>query len=98
MNIEIIPAAEEEFRQAVKHYNKLSSGLGFEFAAEVKNTFDRISTFPNAWTNLSCRAKRCLCNRFPFGVIYQIRQDQILIISIMHLHKHPDTWMNRMNE
>jgi len=27
--------------------------------------------------------------------IYQIRKDMILIVAVMHLHRHPDSWKHR---
>jgi len=29
---------------------------------------------------------------FPYGVIYSIEQDEILILAAMHLRRHPDYW------
>ncbi|MDO9043305.1 MAG: hypothetical protein Q7U64_13365 [Desulfocapsaceae bacterium] len=48
MNINILAHAEQEFIDTVDYYNNQCSGLGYEFAAEVTNTLERISAFPNA--------------------------------------------------
>ena len=88
--------AELEFAEAVEYYNLESEGLGFKFAAEVKRTLERIIQFPNAGTPLSTRTRRCRTNRFKYGVIYQIRQDKIIIVAIMHLNQDPDSWRSRV--
>lgn len=98
MNVRILSVAEQEFSDAVSYYNNESPGLGFEFAAEVQATIGRIKNNPDAWTLLSRRTRRCLTNRFPFGIIYELRQDEILIVSIMHLHRHPESWIGRAND
>ena len=95
MNFLINAVAETEFKEAVSYYNRELPGLGFEFALEISNTIERIRKNPEAWTKLSKRSRRCMANRFPYGIIYQIRKDHILIISIMHLHRHPDSWKQR---
>ncbi len=95
MNVRILSVAEKEFFNAVSYYNDESPGLGFEFAVEVRATIERIKNNPNAWTLLSRRTHRCLTNRFPFGVIYERREDEILIVSVMHLHRHPESWKGR---
>ncbi len=98
MEVKILEVAEIELMEAVKYLNEQSEGLGFEFAAEVKQTINRIIQYPNAWTTISQRTRRCRTNRFPYGLIYQIREDMILIIAVMHLRKHPETWKSRLKE
>jgi hypothetical protein len=46
----------------------------------------------------SCRARRCLTDRFPFGVLYQVRSDCILVGAIMHLKRDPTRWQQRVAE
>jgi plasmid stabilization system protein ParE len=96
MKIEILAATETELTDAVSYYNEQSEGLGYEFAAEIKQTITRIIQYPDAWTQLSARTRRCRTKRFPYAVIYQIRGDVILIVAIMHLRRHPDTWKSRL--
>ena len=33
---------------------------------------------------------------FPYGIIYQVRQDEILIVAIANLHRRPDYWEYRI--
>ena len=98
MKIRIISCAEQEFVAAVNYYNEQCPGLGYEFAAEVKNTLNRILEFPEAWPKLSDRARRCITNKFPFGIIYQIRQDCILVVAIMHMKRNPVLWQDRIED
>ena len=98
MSVRILSVAEMEFLDAVHYYNTESPGLGFEFASEVQATVERIKNNPDAWTLLSRRTRRCLTNRFPFGIIYEQRQDEILIVAVMHLHRHPTSWSRRTDE
>ena len=46
----------------------------------------------SAWSNISKRTRRCLLNKFPYGVIYQIRDEEILVLAIAHLHRRPGYW------
>lgn len=96
MNIEFILPAEHEFFEAIDYLNSESEGLGYEFAAEVKSTLERIIQFPNAWHPLSERTRRCRTKRFPYSIVYQLRQDKILIIAVMHMHREPQKWKSRL--
>lgn len=98
MKIRILSCAEQELADAVDYYNEQCAGLGYEFAAEVKNTFSRIASFPNAWPHFSRRTRRCITDRFPYGVLYQVRQDVILIAAIMHLKRDPKSWEERVDQ
>ena len=96
MKIEFLPPARAELTDAVLFYNTQSEGLGYEFAAEVKRTLERIAQYPDAWFRLSKRTRRCRTNRFPFGVIYQIRKEAVLVVAVMHLSREPQTWRSRL--
>ncbi|MDO9043455.1 MAG: type II toxin-antitoxin system RelE/ParE family toxin [Desulfocapsaceae bacterium] len=95
MNIIILAHAEQEFIEAVDYYNVQCPGLGYEFATEITTTLNRISSFPEAWPRISPRTRRCITNKFPYGVIYQIQNNNILVVAIMHMKRNPIGWQNR---
>ena len=100
MNIEFLEPATAELYEAIVYYNIQRQGLGLEFAKEVQDTIERIKQNPEAWTTISTskQARRCLTNRFPYGIIYQIRDNTILIVAVMHLKRRPQTWQSRLRE
>lgn len=98
MQVKFLSPARAELREAVVFYNNQKAGLGSEFAEEVKKTIARIMQYPEAWSPISRRTRRCRVNRFPFGVIYQVREDTLLIVAVMHLHREPNSWKARLSE
>ena len=96
MKVAFLPPAAAELMDAVAFYNQQSEGLGFQFAVEVQRTIDRIAEFPEAWPVLSERTRRCRMRRFPYGLIYHVRDETLLIVAVMHLHRHPDVWRDRL--
>lgn len=87
--------AETEFARSVEYYEDCRRGLGIEFAQEVYATIDRIIQYPEAWSPMSKNTRRCLVNRFPFGVIYQVKSNSVRIIAVADLRRRPDYWLYR---
>ncbi|MEA1920124.1 MAG: type II toxin-antitoxin system RelE/ParE family toxin, partial [Campylobacterota bacterium] len=83
------PDAELELNASVDYYEEYKTDLGSEFAHEVQKTIQRILLFPTAWQKLDGAIRRCLTNRFPFGVIYYQSDDEIIILAIMQLQRKP---------
>lgn len=74
MRFSFHPDADAEFNSAVAYYEQCQPGLGLEFAEEVYATIMRIIEYPDAWSVISKNTCRCLTNRFPYGLIYQVKQ------------------------
>ena len=89
------PEARTDLNEAVDYYENCQSGLGSEFLDEVEAAIERILQFPEAWSKLSQRTRRCLTNRFPYGLIYQTQKNHIRIIAVAHSHRHPRYWVDR---
>ena len=85
-------AALTELTQAILYYEQRENGLGTAFLNEIEATLNRLLQNPTAWHQLSLRTRRCRTHRFPFGLIYQIRTDEILITSVMDLRRDPARW------
>jgi plasmid stabilization system protein ParE len=98
MNYAFHAEAEAELNQAVDYYNARQPDLGRDFARDVYAAIQNVIAYPNAWTPLSKRTRRCLVNRFPYGVIYQVTDKGIFIIAIMQLNRRPGYWRNRVAE
>ena len=96
MKINFLRIAQMELDDAIEYYNFEVSGLGDAFLAEVLKALDRIGRFPEAWHPCSKRTRRCQTRRFPYGIIYQIREKEILVVAVANLHRRPDYWEDRL--
>ena len=92
MKARFASTAEGELREAMEFYQSAREGLGAEFLLEVEATTNLIESFPLAWSPLSPRTRRCRTRRFPYGLFYQIRSDEILIVAVMDLRRDPKRW------
>ena len=66
--------AETEFFEAIRYYEDRERGLGLDFSIEVLAAIKNIVTYPTAWPVIEEDVRRCLVNRFPYGVVYSIEQ------------------------
>ena len=96
MKISFLEIAQIELDDAIAYYNYELPGLGDAFLTEIVNALDRIGEFPEAWHSFSKRTRRCQTKRFPYGVIYQIREKEILVVAVANLHRKPDYWQDRL--
>jgi plasmid stabilization system protein ParE len=90
------PDAKQELDDAVAYYDNISREMGDAFLAEVERAISRIEQFSEAWTQLSKNTRRCRVASFPYGIIYAIREQRILIVAVMHLQRQPNYWTNRI--
>jgi len=96
MKVSFHPDSREEFFKSINYYEERYDGLGLEFAKEIYSTIQRIIQFPKAWSKLSESTRRCLVNRFPYGVIYSMIENEIFIIAVMQLNREPGYWKKRI--
>ncbi len=90
------PLARQELIDAIDYYNECQDKLGLIFTEEVYKSIQLILQFPQAWSPFSKNTRRCIMNRFPYGIIYQEIKDKILIIAVMQLNREPLYWHKRM--
>ena len=96
MTFSFHPRAEQELDKAVRYYEECRSGLGLEFAEEVYATIARIIAYPKAYTRLSKHTRRCLVHRFPFGIIFQVKDSVLRVIAVANLNRKPGYWKRRI--
>lgn len=97
MRTRFLLPARHELRDAVRYYNAQRIGLGEEFRDEAWETVRRIKEFPLAWHPLGGVIRRCQMRRFPYGIIYEPDESEIVIIAIAHLHRSPEYWRPRVD-
>ena len=95
MNINIIDEASAELNDAFEYYEYEQKNLGYKFISRFRDALELIKFFPNGWHLLSEKVRRCLIKGFPYGIIYQIREEEILIVAVANLHRKPNYWVDR---
>ncbi len=97
MKVTFLKTAEAELDDTFEYYESMQNGLGFRFLIEVEHSKTRIIQFPFSYEEIGKYSRRCLVQKFPYGIIYQHieHKQEILIVAVSHLHRVPDYWANR---
>lgn len=95
MKVRFLTLAQKELDDAVLWYNQQADGLGREFLDELDRTVRRTITFPLSCPEIEPGIRRGLVARFPYGIIYGIDDDTIVVIAVAHLHRRPRYWIDR---
>ncbi|MBM4017898.1 MAG: type II toxin-antitoxin system RelE/ParE family toxin [Planctomycetes bacterium] len=90
-----VSLAEQEFTQAAVFYQSRVSGLGAAFKLAVEVAVHRVQRHPRAWPMVRPGVRRKNVARFPYGILYREHADKIVVLAVMHLHRHPDCWIGR---
>ena len=95
MKVKFLPPARHELHEAIIYYSTQRASLGDEFRDEAWETIRRIKDYPLAWHSLGGEIRRCQMRRFPYGIIYEPSDLEIVVIAVAHLHREPEYWRNR---
>jgi toxin ParE1/3/4 len=89
------PEALEESDHAAAFYREKHPGLEIRFLEALNDAISRIRRNPFLYRCIDGDIRKCRIMRFPYGVIYRIRGDQVEVIAIAHLRQQPDYWKSR---
>ncbi len=89
--------ATTELIHAIRWYEQQRAGLGGELFDAITETIDLIRTHPEIGVpRLTRRPSRQLrVNRFPYNVVYRIRDGDIYVVAVAHTSRRPDYWKHR---
>ena len=87
--------AEDELNDAAQYYERVNPGLGAAFLDEAEQAIQEILEFPQSAPEVGHNVRRRLLHRFPYGVLYRIREHEFRILAIMNLRRRPFYWRGR---
>ena len=94
-NIIFHPDIEFEVKASYQWYQNHAIGLGDDYLTELESAYQAIIEHPNTWPKFQLGFRRFLLSKFPFSVIYQISQEKIFVVAVMHNSRKPGYWSER---
>ena len=95
MTIKFHSEARKEFFEAAEYYEEQVIGLGDDFIDEVEKVLYVIEQQPVSGAKVTMAERRFLVSRFPYGIIYTVKDDLITIFAVMNLKRKPGYWKSR---
>lgn len=95
MTYQYHPEAAKELTSSIQYYERKSNGLGAEFFDEVEEAIGQALTHSKSGTLITEQNRRILLQRFPFELIYDVKDEVITLIAIKHIKQRPGYWEYR---
>ncbi|NQU26404.1 MAG: type II toxin-antitoxin system RelE/ParE family toxin [Candidatus Nealsonbacteria bacterium] len=90
------PEAKAELVTAARWYDAQKQGLGRELREEAEAAVSRILAAPEAFGSVRDGERCHQLHRFPYGIVYRVESGRIHIVAVMHLHRDPQYWEDRI--
>lgn len=94
--LRIRPEAREEIESAFDWYSERSPKAAVAFLAEIDASLVSIVSHPQAHPPFTKSTRRRILDRFPYSVIFQEKDDIILVVAIAHAKRRFGYWRGRV--
>lgn len=96
--IRIRPETELEIEEAFERYRQESARIADRFLTEIGASLKKIRRNPRLYPPYTRNTRRRILGSFPYSVIYQEKQNTILIVAIAHAKRHEGYWAKRLKQ
>jgi plasmid stabilization system protein ParE len=92
----IRPEADAEVAEAAHWYEERRRGLGKQFLSAFAAVTSSLRRNPKMYATVAEEARRALLDRFPYSVIYEIQEDEVVVLACFHESRDPQEWLRRL--
>jgi plasmid stabilization system protein ParE len=89
------PEADRELTEAREWYAARSEVAAQAFALEVDHAIIRILEAPLRYPSGKRGERRFVMDRFPYTILYRVREDEVFITAVSHQSRRPGYWRYR---
>jgi plasmid stabilization system protein ParE len=90
------PLVKRDVIEALRYYTQISQRLAEEFQAELQVLIARAASNPLRFHLTERGFRRANLRRFPYHVLYEVREEALRIIHVRHNKRHPDYGKERV--
>ena len=88
-------AAAKEAEAAFSWYAERNLLAARAFTQELNHSVEMVLEGPERWPRFGPAARRYVMPRFPFSLIYRLREQGVEIVAIAHHKRKPGYWHSR---
>ncbi len=97
-SIRFKPEVYDDIKIAYDWYESQRIGLGEDFLLTLEESYAKIARTPKIYQLIYGIVRRKLLRRFPYGIFFVLRGDEIIVIAIMHTRRKPGNWSERVDK
>ncbi len=96
--ISFLAEGENEADDAVAWYEGHRAGLGTALRESIEKTIELMIEHPLAFPIIEgSNVRRALVGRFPYVIIFGLKDDEITVLSVFHTSRNPIIWRGRID-
>ncbi len=88
--------AKDDLFVSAEFYENRQPGLGRRFQLEFDEALARILSDAESYPKIKAEIRSAKLKRFPFQIIFRVRDDTVEICAIAHHSRRPGYWMHRL--
>jgi len=99
--IEIKPEAQDDARREALYYDGQRYGLGADFLDGLLDAYTVVERQPQSFARLQTakpnrEIRYYIMPRFPYSVVYELLQQRVVVLAIIHHKRGPRYWRRRL--
>ena len=92
----VSPEADRELTESAIYYAREGGReLGLAFVAEFERVLHFLCLHPHIGAQWRNERRRFPLRRFPYSIVYYIRDDELRVVAIAHHKMRPTYWVDR---
>ena len=92
MKLVLTAPAKADLFSATEFYNDHEPELGARFLSAVDAKVEQILAFPESAQVAYRAVRQAKVRGFPYSIFYEIHEEFLLVVAVMHASRHPDAW------
>ena len=70
-------------------------GAGAALIVEIDEAIAKVLEAPQRWPALGASYQHYVLGRYPYSVVYRVREEVVFIVAIAHHSRMPNYWRDR---
>ena len=97
-NVRYHPLFDFDVREAADWYDQRSLGLGDSFVDAAHRTTLQIIENPDVYASTELGIRYLRLKRFPYIVLFDVYEDELMLIGVLHTARSIDKWREKRGE